>query len=725
MAFRAKLFLSELPLRHKQSFVTVALLAIITIAAIVSTSATLKSNTQYSPHDGRAAVLHKLGDLALAIIDEAEAGMFFLTNTSNSSAYDHFADMQAAVDASYTASFDSISSLTEPSSWSYEGEFNFTENSFTRQGLTTLVFVRSRIGKGIQAYNSYYLYVRYLDVLELILALIITIANDYEIRLNADSFMVANSLVNSMYTFFEALRHMALYRKYINMAGKTAEAEAELKSTILALLTQETVVEHMLRPLLTQKSNLVFDVVSASYNLDSQTQLYVNKVVNDETFPVNIPIVQPDLLGPVKIMLRNLQDKVTSSELSRLAQTYTIILIIMTFFIVFFFVISVVEVVFYRVYDARRSAVRLSNDRTMHDVLVRVAEYVREIAVFSLSPPPPLQSMSEQKVSILELQLKYLVGFLQAVAPSLPALLLPEQFQILAAEYSDIKDPATMVLTQPLRDNLRRSKLTLLESGSFNPFLVSMHRRTDLQEELNDVAFVYVSLIAFHSIGTHDKKQFAHEHFKDVLSLIEECVYQYNGVIYSVAFDKVVAVWNAATQYPDFCAQAVSCGLELSDRLYLLREKELVIRNNFSVNIGVVGGTVNVGIFGNDEKKTYSLFGPPVLRGMFVTQTNIFHGTSVTCDEYICKAVQKTHVCKPIELNAEVGCVFQIISEVDNNHPELSVKLDAYNQAFDLYANRCHKSALKAFRAYTKMYGYDSSVERIHTLILGGSDAPI
>lgn len=335
--------------------------------------------------------------------------------------------------------------------------------------------------------------------------------------------------------------------------------------------------------------------------------------------------------------------------------------------------------------------------------------------------------MSDSRVGIVEMEMQYLFGSLRAMAPTLPPLLFPKNLRATAAEFSDVKDPSTMVLAPPPRDDFAGEAVRIQNSSDPRPYLQTLAEKTDLQERICDAALLFVSLTAFHDLGSLDKRTFAANYYKKIASIVEECVFQHGGVMYSVSFDKTATIWHVETPGDGLvdayghkagcCELATACGLTLANWLNVLRSQKPLVRDNFPTHIGIMGGTVNIGIFGSEAHKTIGIFGPPMLRGMLIAQANGFHKTSLACDDYVREAIKRMYFCKPIELLPGGGCAHEILSETKHDESDLDTQLLTYSKAFELFECKHYRAALKAIRAYTKQYGYDSSVERIQMLI--------
>jgi class 3 adenylate cyclase len=357
----------------------------------------------------------------------------------------------------------------------------------------------------------------------------------------------------------------------------------------------------------------------------------------------------------------------------------------------------------------------------MHDVLVRVGEFVEHMATFSLEPPIAPKTMMGTPVGILELRLQHCVASLKTLAPTLPPLLFPRRLSRLAAEYSEVRDSSTIVFSNRLRESLMKEQVQLLtlEDVPNNKYAESMKELTKQHVRQVEASFLFVDISCFLEMNTNEKIQFSAEKYRDVVAAIEECIYQFNGILHSVSADKVVGVWNVDQELKNYCEQAATCGLVLASRLQAMRRQNKALSEHLPVRIGVVAGTVTFGIFGDAQQKVLELFGPPLLKGIIVARANAFHATTVSCDETVRRNVEKIFLCKPIEIVDDGDVVYEVIHEASRKEADLESQLSVYNKAFELFQRKYYREALRAFRTYTKLYGYDSSVERIQSIITG------
>lgn len=726
----------RLPPRDKQSLLT-SLVFLVVLAFLLALTITEK---HFNDQIRRTAVfpgfIAKLGHLAAAIGAEAETAVTFAIHSTNEALYEEMVKTQAETDSVYEDVFMYVQQQKALHAWDGNGLFGEGGTMMSEQGLGPLLYVRSQLAWSEVVFDSQTTRSRYLEVVRRISSLMGTCAHIFKEDVDYTAMVTANALMGIVSTFLSVEGHMQLYQYYadLQVADPTMgdKAAAELKTVLLTLLTYQSISTSVLRPLMELPDILLLDAKSAAFDLDHTIYTFLAEATKQQFLPNDLAVLEHNSIAAVRRVMLKLTDSSDAQWKAALKASLSskyYLYLACTALCGLAFLVSVIEFLCLRLFEAKGSALRRRSAGVMHDVLVRVSEYVEEIATLSLAPKLPPLTMSDRRVSIVEMELMYLLGKLKTIASSLPPLLFPNHLRALAFEYSDVKDPATMVLAPAPRDSLQNKKMHIQSSEDPHPYLQALAEKTDLQEHICEAALLFVSLTAFHDLGSAEKRKFASDYYQKTVSLVEECVFQHGGVMQSVSFDKAVAIWNAEDADENglmedayghkagFCELAATCGLALAGRLNILRMQKPLVRDNFPLHIGIVGGTVNVGVFGSEAAKAVGVFGPPVLRGMLVAQANGFHMTSVACDDYICHAIQRMCFCKPIELLPCGGCAYQVLSESTHDESDLEMQLLTYTKAFELFENRRYKGALKAFRAYTKQYGYDSSVERIQFLI--------
>ena len=114
--------------------------------------------------------------------------------------------------------------------------------------------------------------------------------------------------------------------------------------------------------------------------------------------------------------------------------------------------------------------------------------------------------------------------------------------------------------------------------------------------------------------------------------------------------------------------------------------------------------------------------------GARITYQQKFYNTStaVFCCGATAKRVGQVYVVKavePIHLSDNDPtrvCVYALTGLAAGRLPEQIEELKRFHDAYKMFWDRKFLEAEKAFRAYTKEYGYDNVVERLQTLIIQG-----
>lgn len=716
--------LKKLPLHHRQALMTTAiffglscvLFALTIVKSTWSTSTTIRDVPGTYP---RFALI--LGTLIHELCTEAKAAVAFINSPADEDLYSTYLTSQNDTDLAYNNTFRFIRLESAMHWWSEDYALGDEASLMTALGVGVASRMRAQIIYNEIVYSPQTAREHYMNLIKRVISLLETISQIYHDESDLLSFAKASALSSSAYAVLEIQKYTITLNSLISGGGSASTLQMTEKEIIRYLLIYQTLTELFLLPTVTAKEKYKYMFATATTYADNYVMEMFNQITANRDLPTNAAAGITESLDAILNIVDGYADQVSKAQnSSHSSSLHSNLFIVLLALVLSAFAIAAADFLFKRFYNSKASREELYHLGVMHDLLIRVSEYAKAIGTFGLEPPPPPKCVvEERRVGIVEQQLQFLVGSLKAIAPFLPPLLFPYNFSVMAEEFSEVKDPGTMVLTETPRSSLDDVKLILQNPQELSSHFIPMAIKTDIQEQVCDVALLYVSLSVFHELDSQEKRALSVEHFQEIVAVIEECVYQHHGILTTVAFERAVAVWNIARKVPNFCEQAAACALALSSRLTKARMEKRVIRENFLVHLGVVGGTVNVGIFGNEERKILSFFGPPVLRGMFVAQTNGYHMTTVCCDDYVRDAIQKIYYCKPVELIPDEGCVHQILHKISRDDSELELQLATYCKAFEFFERQYYKSALKAFRAYTKQYGYDSSVERIQALIVG------
>lgn len=515
----------------------------------------------------------------------------------------------------------------------------------------------------------------------------------------------------------EALAGAAVFR------GRTTNITLlieSLKRFGVSSIRSATLGQYALLPIQRQLDREYLSPTLSGRQLNEHQRMLLTGITANTTYSPTVPLSVSPIFDSARTVLVGFEsstiDRINDISVNRYARS-----LVMALVAIVVVVGAVTQWIIVESLNAEENAIRIRNAHVMHDVLVRVGELVDSMASFALDPLPPPRSMMGTRVGMLELRLQHCVASLKALAPTLPPLLFPKRLSALAADFSEVKDPTTMQFTRKPRESLLKEPLQQVtaEDINHNRHASMMRELTQLRVEDVHAAFLFVDLSFYHEMSTVEKMQFSNETFHEVASLIEECVYQFKGVMHAFALDRAIGVWNVAAASGNYCEQAATCALVLSNRLTTLRRHNRHLRDNFQVRIGVVSGPVRRGIFGDHGAKYLQLFGDALGKGIKVARANAFHLTTVACDETVRRAVDKIFLPKPIELLEDGSRIYEVIHEGSRKEADLETQLLVYTKAFELYEKKYYREALRAFRAYTKLYGYDSSVERIQALITG------
>ncbi|CUG87823.1 guanylate cyclase-like protein, putative [Bodo saltans] len=688
-----------------------ALLFVCFVVLLVDDSQQYQDDADMKYYPG---LLRLLGNVAQATSAEGEISAQFVTNQTDAN-WDALAAARSTVDT--------IQSQIADYFKQYQGvtlnqDYNILQGTrLSEVGIGSVYIARTQITQGQvivpaqQARKLYYdINARILQQMAKTAATLTkatpTTAVLKSVALASIGWQVSQALAGAA-VFKAQPANISYLRESLKQFGASSYRTASLGKFALLPIQRENDREYLLPTL-------------AGRQLGEQQQNLLRALTATTTYVATTPLSVNVSFASARAVLAAIQGSTISAvndiSVTRYARSLVMALVAIVVFVVAFTQWIIVESL-----NAEENAIRIRNAHVMHDVLVRVGELVDHMASFALDPLPPPRSMMGTRVGMLELRLQHCVASLKALAPTLPPLLFPNRLSALAADYSEVKDPATMQFTKKPRESLLKEPLQQVRSEDIanNKHASRMRELTQLQVEDVRAAFLFVDLSFYHEMSTVEKMQFSNETFHEVASLIEECVYQFKGVLHAFALDRAIGVWNVATPSSNYCEQAATCALVLSNRLTTLRRHNRHLREHFQVRIGVVSGPVRRGIFGDKGAKYLQLFGDALEKGIKVARANSFHLTTVACDETVRRAVDKIFLPKPIELLDDGSRIYEVIHEGSRKEADLETQLLVYSKAFELYEKKYYREALRAFRGYTKLYGYDSSVERIQALITG------
>jgi hypothetical protein len=283
-------------------------------------------------------------------------------------------------------------------------------------------------------------------------------------------------------------------------------------------------------------------------------------------------------------------------------------------------------------------------------------------------------------------------------------------------------------------------------------------------------AFLFVdlsSLLEFHK--NPDAVDIAREYVPLMANVVEEAVTLHGGVFHSIQGHTMSGSWGVSRDaaVPDECEAAARAAYVLAARLSIMRRDHAALHQRFQVSIAITAGKVRYGLFEQDASFSLAhVAGPPLARAPAVLRTNYHHQTQIAIDDTTAERLATRQLpSKPIELLATAltdvvkdgesggpvggspvgtaakartearsrsivgtqaagtateteGRAHELITMARHRDPDLPARLAEYKAAFALYQRGYHAEALKAFRKYTKLYGYDGSVERIQSLIV-------
>jgi hypothetical protein len=379
---------------------------------------------------------------------------------------------------------------------------------------------------------------------------------------------------------------------------------------------------------------------------------------------------------------------------------------------------------------------------------------------------------------IVHNRLQRMVAGLKQLAPSVSPLMFPERAAASAEYYSLVRrsGPAGSAtvgaaqhgvqagITTTTAPKAAEQRLLTRAAVDGEPLDESTEERVAPRTEPRFATFLAVDmagLLEYHT--SFDSMEVAKEYVPLLASLVEECIVLHGGVFHSLHSHALLGSWNASQDapVPDACEAAARAAFVLVARLGMMRREHAALNNRFEVSIAITAGDITYCVFPQALVSSVAQFvGPPVARLPSVLRTNYHHQTAIAVDDVTAEKLAARNLpCKPIELLATAminvvkgsegtgnnqagqsakrsrgdsladstraattpeteGLAFELISLAKQRDPDLPAKLAEYKLSFAVYQRGYHAEALKGFRRYTKLYGYDGSVERIQSLIV-------
>eukprot|EP00760_Papus_ankaliazontas_P020565 PhM_4_TR18458/c0_g1_i1/m.34338 len=365
---------------------------------------------------------------------------------------------------------------------------------------------------------------------------------------------------------------------------------------------------------------------------------------------------------------------------------------------------------------------------TVEATVRRYHEYAQCFSLFDLDPSPVEPTDAKVHISLVnsEVMLQRCIASVRALAPYIPHVLFPERLTKAVKSLLEVRKQEQGLgdSSKPLAPKVQPKvpspiNLISLHEATNSPELQSVITKTSVGLRIRKVVMLTLDVSPLHRIDFSDPKAIdsVTDGYCKVLNLMERCIILKGGSIHSINADRVVAIWYPDGGIEEAALNAAEAGLQMVQRITHARRTHKIL-NNLPVYVGITSGDCSVGVIGSSEFKTWQVFGPPKSCGIHVARVSGTHGTNVCCDENTRLVIESTLPCKPIEI-LDGGIVYHVHPRSARREADFFAKLATYNKAFDLFEKQFYRDALKAFRQYTRQYGYDRSVEHIQSLITG------
>eukprot|EP00754_Rhynchopus_humris_P009348 Rhum_TRINITY_DN13992_c0_g1::Rhum_TRINITY_DN13992_c0_g1_i4::g.66627::m.66627 len=395
----------------------------------------------------------------------------------------------------------------------------------------------------------------------------------------------------------------------------------------------------------------------------------------------------------------------------------------------------------------------------MRDTMHRIGEYTQHFAHFNLSVP---QLPSGTAQNALEFSLLRCLSSLKLVCPAIPPEVFPERFVVRRQpNYNDTKRlmcDMEVIMNQipsfPVRTDVGEPQALMM-------------KRCALGVAGREATVMTVSLLWAHSLSEEGNK--ASRYLIPYVALVEQLTLQHGGLVHKLVADRMMCTWNlnpGGWQGGTYTVRACAAAMAIAPGT-----AELFAHERIHVSVALTHGLLlagNVGFEATDDNslrrstqpsctlssteqkalmsagsdvqqweeprvaqggfKTYTVIGPPVELGARITYQQKFYNTAtaVFCCGATAKRVGQVYVVKAVEpihlsdSDATRVRVYALTGLAAGRSPEQVEALQRFHDAYKMFWERKFLEAEKAFRAYTKEYGYDNVVERLQTLIIQG-----
>jgi hypothetical protein len=378
----------------------------------------------------------------------------------------------------------------------------------------------------------------------------------------------------------------------------------------------------------------------------------------------------------------------------------------------------------YTVKSQNEVAEEQKRNAVMKQVIVRVQELAKNIRLFTLDACEAPLCMRGTEVASVENILQRCIASLKFIAPLLPPLMFPARSVAAALHFSQFhRSMADVTKNEALNPEQAQALFETAVEGEVDTLCdEAVARLASTKQSVKFAAFLYLDMADLHAFeGSTDAMKVSEEFYPMVIGVFEQQVVLHGGVMLAAVADHVAASWDLPEPLPgqtNPCESAARTAQALAAVLSQFKAKHPVLEGKFTVRLAVTAGNVTFGAFGG-QLMTIQVFGTCVEMASEVCRANKPHDTTVTMDDTVRLAVEHLMPCKPIEILSDGSRAHELLLIAAQQKTDLVTQLAEYKKAFYLYENKFYAKSLKAFRKYTKQYGYDSSVERIQFLTTG------
>ncbi len=221
--------------------------------------------------------------------------------------------------------------------------------------------------------------------------------------------------------------------------------------------------------------------------------------------------------------------------------------------------------------------------------------------------------------------------------------------------------------------------------------------------EKKNLAILFSDVRGFTTLSEKMTPEQLTSFLNEYLDHMTNIILENRGTVDKYIGDAIMAFWGAPIKDPEHIMLAVKTSVEMMEKMHELR-RSWKTRGlpDIDIGIGINAGDVVVGNMGSHKRFDYTCLGDHVNLASRIEALNKMYGTHIIVSENVIKYVEKTYVCRELDLVTVKGKKEPVgIYEVVGRKADAKQKvfLKEYNTALGLYHARKFREAKKRFEA--------------------------